>query len=129
VPAPKFRFIRSGAGVWFGFCRVDPPRQPRRRNAPCQPCPAKPFHPFPADADAVAAQLLVHAVRAVRAAGRGPDLVDVGQQGPVDGVPVARCGGALPPGVVGGHGDVQDPEQECDRELVTVFSDVHGRTS
>jgi hypothetical protein len=35
-----FRFTRSGAGVWFGLGRVDPPRQPRRRNAPCQPCPA-----------------------------------------------------------------------------------------
>jgi hypothetical protein len=35
--AVKSRFTRSGAGVCRGFCRVDPPRRPRRKNAPCQP--------------------------------------------------------------------------------------------
>ncbi|MEU4219749.1 hypothetical protein [Actinoplanes sp. NPDC026623] len=38
--AVKSRFTRSGAGVCRGSCRVEPPRQPRRRNARCQPCPA-----------------------------------------------------------------------------------------
>jgi hypothetical protein len=36
--AVKSRCTRSGAGVALESCRVDPCRQPRRRNAPCQPC-------------------------------------------------------------------------------------------
>ncbi len=33
----KSRSTRSGAAAWFGFCRVEPWRQPRRRCAPCRP--------------------------------------------------------------------------------------------
>jgi hypothetical protein len=36
--AVKSRQTRSGAAAWRGFCRVEPPFQPRRRNAPCRPC-------------------------------------------------------------------------------------------
>ncbi|OLM08462.1 hypothetical protein Ae706Ps2_6706 [Pseudonocardia sp. Ae706_Ps2] len=36
--AVKSRSSRSGAGRWAGFCRVEPPFQPRRRWAPCRPC-------------------------------------------------------------------------------------------
>ena len=54
--------------------------------------------------------------------------MDVGDQPEVDQVPVTRLFGLLDLLVVGRLGHLQDPEQERDREAVTVFvNERHDR--
>jgi hypothetical protein len=51
----------------------------------------------------------VHPVRAIREAGRLPDLIDVAEQAEVDQVAVAGLFSLLSPRVVGRLGDVENP--------------------
>src|SRR5690606_3601316 len=83
----------------------------------------QPLDPLTPDVDAVTAQLPPHPVRPVRAPLVGPDVVDVAQQPAVDHLPVTGQLSLLQPAVVDGLFDIQDPKQERDCELVTVFAD------